>query len=145
MLESNFTAAWYQTFRRMKKLLEQLNAILIGEQEQRPLELRELKITFEKKDREILRSIKLCKKSGGVIGIYSPVLGNGMTLCSVLQIHHDKTLALQPIDPNGNIVSKILLDLSEVTCICPFNQIYTQPEHEEAEIPSQLNMFQSVN
>lgn len=132
----------------MKKLLEQLNAILMGEQE-RVLELRELKLGFERKEKEILRSIQLCKKSGGVIGIYSPVLGSGMILCSILQILHDRTLVLRPIDPLGKMVSKTLLDISEVTCVCPFNQVYRQavdvPENDDAIIPSQLNMFQSVN
>jgi hypothetical protein len=132
----------------MKKLLEHLNAILAGEQE-RFLELRELKLCFVKKEKEILRTIQLCKKSGGLIGIYSPMLGNGMFLCSVLQILQDKTLVLRPIDPNGKMLSKTLIDLSEVTCICPFNQVYNRQqadsEMDEENIPSQLNIFHSVN
>jgi hypothetical protein len=131
----------------MKKLFEHLNSILADDE---VLELRELKLGFVRKEKEILRIIQLCKKSGGVIGIYSPVLGNGMFLCSVQQILQGKTLVLRPVDPNGKILSKTLIDLSEVTCICPFNQVYNHQHAVESEMddedsPSQLNIFQSAN
>jgi hypothetical protein len=132
----------------MKKLIEQLNTLLIGEQE-RSLELRELKLGFIRKEKEILHSIQLCKKSGGIIGMYSPVLGKGMILCTVLQILQDNTVVIRPIDPNVSITSKTLINLSEVTCICPFNQLYSpagsEMEDEGGNVPSQLNMFQNVN
>jgi hypothetical protein len=132
----------------MHKLLQQLSTILVGEQE-RPLELRELKVEFVKKEQEILRQFKLCKKSGGVIGIYSLALGRGMFLVTVQEIINDKTIIFKTLPVDGCLSSKVLLDLSEISCLCPFNQIYREPREitafKEAMTDAELSTIQHHN
>lgn len=132
----------------MHKLLEQLNSILTGTGKEESVELCELKVEFLKKQKDILRTLQLCKKSGGIIGIYSETLGKGMFLVTVSQIVDDRTVALRMLDSKGALSSKTLLGISEIASVCPFNQIYQEPLVEEEKyhaLPSSVNLFQHIN
>ena len=112
----------------MKQLLEKLSDLFLGEQ-QAKLELRELHVQFIRKEKAILKQVKLCKESGGLIGVYSPVLGEGMFLTTVDEIHiqHDDTrIDFKPYDISGKFLDKTSLSIKDISCICPFNQIYSE-------------------
>lgn len=132
----------------MHKLLEQLTNILSGGEKQESVSLCELKVEFLTKPRDILRSVQLCKKSGGVIGIYSDTLGKGMFLVTILQLVDNRTIALRMINSKAEPFSKTLLDISEISAVCPFNQVYQEPvvpQEQYHALPSSVNLFQHIN
>jgi hypothetical protein len=114
----------------MNKLLEQLSVLLMGE-EQIKLELRELQVQFIRNKKAILKQAKLCRKSHGLIGVYSPLLGKGMFLTTVDHIHSindDALIVFKPYDPNGGSPERTAVPLKDISCICPFNQVYDEPQ-----------------
>ena len=113
----------------MKNFLEKLGALLIGE-EPIKLQLRELQVQFIRNRNAILQQIKLCRKSGGLIGVYSDELGKGMFLTTVDHIHSiddEVLIVFKPYDVNGDFLQRTSLPLKDISGICPFNQIYEAP------------------
>jgi hypothetical protein len=121
----------------MLRFIEKISELLLS-QNQRTLELRELKVQFVRNRQAIQQHLHQCKKSGGIIGVYATRLGKGMFLGTVTSIHYD-IISLRPIE--DNIAAKaIMVPLNEITSVCPFNQVYEEKEqlevapleHEEA-------------
>ena len=113
----------------MKKFLETLGDIFLGEN-QTGLELRELQIQFICDKETILKHIRLCKKSRGLIGVYSDQLGKGMFLAAIehiLPIENDVLVILKPYGASMDFDKKTSLPLNDISRICPFNQIYSEP------------------
>ena len=108
----------------MLRFIEKIGEFLLPEQE-RALELRELRVQFVKDRRAILHHLKICKKSKGIIGLYATRLGKGMFLGTVTSIYHD-VITLRPVEDYDT--KTIMLPINEITSICPFNQIYAEPE-----------------
>jgi hypothetical protein len=117
----------------MLKIIERIGEILLSQQE-RALELRELKVQFIRDRKSIMHHLKLCKKSKGIIGLYATRLGKGMFLGTITSIYHN-VITLRPVDDNDAMVKTIMLPLDEITSICPFNQIYSEPEEVEETAP----------
>jgi hypothetical protein len=115
----------------MLKLIEKIGEILIP-QEQKALELRELKVQFVRDKRAILHHLKMCKKSNGIVGIYATRLGRGMFLGTITSIYHD-VITLRPIEAVDHDAKAIMIPLKEITSICPFNQVYVAAEEVELE------------
>lgn len=129
-----FTAGWSQATKPtndMLRFIEKIGELLLAQQE-RTLELRELKVEFITNRRAIHHHLKLCKKSKGIIGLYAARLGKGMFIGSVTSLYHD-VITLKPVGQEEETAKTIMLPINEITSICPFNQIYTEPE-EEVEI-----------
>lgn len=118
----------------MLRFIEKIGVLLLSHHE-RGLELRELRVQFIKNRQAIMQHLRLCKKSKGIIGIYATRLGKGMIIGTVTSIYHD-VITLRPVGEEEETVKTILLPINEITSICPFNQIYTEPE-EPAEISGQ--------
>lgn len=118
----------------MNKLLEQIGVFLLGE-EQIKFQLRELQVQFIRNQKAMLTQIKLCKKSHGLIGVYSPLLGKGMFLTTVDDIRFidDEVLVIfKPYEVIGDMPEKTSIPFSAITCICPFNQLYSEPVETDA-------------
>jgi hypothetical protein len=115
----------------MLRFIEKIGELLLSQQE-RTLELRELKVQFIRNRRAIVHHLKLCKKSKGIIGIYAARLGKGMFIGTVTSLYPDM-ITIKPVGQDEEAVKTIMLPINEITSICPFNQIYTEPE-EELEI-----------
>lgn len=118
----------------MLKLIERIGEILLSQQE-RALELRELKVQFIRDRKAIMHHLKLCKKSKGIIGLYATRLGRGMFLGTITSIYHD-VITLRPLE-DESVAKTIMLPLNEITSICPFNQIYAEPEEAEESMQGQ--------
>jgi hypothetical protein len=116
----------------MLKFIEKIGELLLSQNE-RELELRELKVQFIRNRQEILHHLKLCKKSKGIVGIYSKSLGKGMFIGTVSSLYHD-VIALRPVGETDPTLKTIMLPINEISSLCPFNQIYIEPEEEEVEI-----------
>lgn len=115
----------------MLRFIEKIGELILSQQE-RALELRELRVQFVKDRKAILHHLKICKKSKGIIGLYATRLGRGMFLGTVTSIYHD-VITLRPVEDYD--AKTIMLPINEITSICPFNQIYAEPE--EVEEPAQ--------
>jgi hypothetical protein len=115
----------------MLKFIERIGELLLFPND-RALELRELKVQFIKNRRAILHHLKLCKKSKGIVGLYATRLGKGMFIGTVTSLYHD-VITIRPVGQDEEAVKTIMLPINEIASICPFNQIYTEPE-EEVEI-----------
>ena len=118
----------------MLKFIEKIGELLLSEQE-RVLELRELRVQFVSDRKTIMHHLKICKKSKGIIGLYATRLGKGMFLGTVTSIYHD-VIALKPVHDSEADTKTIMLPLNEITSICPFNQIYIEPEEAEEVSPA---------
>ncbi|HEY0742373.1 MAG TPA: hypothetical protein VGD40_12955 [Chryseosolibacter sp.] len=116
----------------MLRIIERIGELLLSQQE-RALELRELKVQFVRDRNAIVHHLKICKKSKGVIGLYATRLGRGMFLGTITSIHRD-VITLRPIEVSDHDSHTIMLPLNEVTAICPFNQIYSEPEETDDEM-----------
>jgi hypothetical protein len=112
----------------MLRFIEKIGELLLSEQD-RALELRELKVQFIRNRQAILHHLKMCKKSKGIVGIYATRLGKGMFIGTVTSLFHD-VITLRPVDNEHETIKTIMLPINEISSICPFNQIYTEPEEE---------------
>lgn len=110
----------------MLRFIEKIGELLLSQQE-RALELRELRVQFVRDRKAILHYLKICKKSKGIIGVYATRLGRGMFLGTVTSIYHD-VITLKPVDDHDLTAKTIMLPINEISSICPFNQIYAEPE-----------------
>jgi hypothetical protein len=115
----------------MLRFIEKIGELLLSGQE-RALELRELKVQFVRNRQSIVHHLKMCKKSKGIVGIYATRLGKGMFIGTVTSLYHD-VITLRPVDEAHETIKTIMLPINEITSICPFNQIYTEPD-EEVEV-----------
>jgi hypothetical protein len=132
-----FTAGWRNLIATaMLKLIEKVGEFLLGPEEADDnstgkVELRELEVKFIKTQKQILHHIRLCKKSGGLIGVYSDVLGRGMFLTTVEDIEEDElggtVIFFKPYDMSGRILQRSTVSLKEISALCPFNQMYVEP------------------
>lgn len=113
----------------MLRIIERIGELLLSQQE-RALELRELRVQFIRDRNLIVHHLKSCRKSKGVIGLYATRLGRGMFLGTVTSIHRD-VITIRPIDVMEHDSHTIMLPMNEITAICPFNQIYSEPEEVE--------------
>ncbi|HEY0652762.1 MAG TPA: hypothetical protein VGD65_06525 [Chryseosolibacter sp.] len=112
----------------MLRFIERIGELLLSPQE-RALDLRELRVQFIKNRKAILHHLKLCKKSKGIVGLYATRLGKGMFIGTVTSLYHD-VITLRPVGDESEAMKTIMLPINEITSICPFNQIYTEPEEE---------------
>jgi hypothetical protein len=69
--------------------------------------------------------------TGKVVGVYSPVLGNGMFLVCVEQIllepKNAEKIILKPFDMNGIMLATNELLLHDIKSVCPFDTFYVNP------------------
>jgi hypothetical protein len=123
----------------MLKLIEKVGELLLGPEESNDpstakLELRELEVKFLRNEKQMLHHIRLCKRSGGLIGVYADVLGQGMFLTTVEDIEEDDdgtAIVLKPFDMSGRLLKRSTLALKDINAICPFNQMYVEPRVQE--------------
>lgn len=121
----------------MLRFIERIGELLLSQQD-RALELRELRVQFVRNRKAILHHLKICKKSRGIIGLYATRLGKGMFLGTVTSIYHD-VITLRPVEDHD--AKTIMLPINEISSICPFNQIYSEPEEvEEQETEESLRL-----
>jgi len=108
----------------MTKLLEKVAHFLVGEQTP-ATNLHEIRIEFIEDKTEIIHHIEACKRSRGIVGIYSPALGRGMFLSTVTDVYKlgvDTLIDLKPYHFKTGLQRKVTISIKDVNCICPFNQ-----------------------
>ncbi len=116
----------------MLTILEKIAQVFLTQQEH-TLQLRELKVEFVRNQKNILHHLQLCKKSGGILGVYCGRLGKGMFLATVAGIN-DSFVTLRAVDDSERLQRESLtVQVKEITAICPFNQIYADSNEDIAE------------
>jgi hypothetical protein len=78
----------------------------------------------------MLRELEYCRRASNLVGVYCPLLGNGMFLVGVEQIvtGDDGVLIIfHPSDMSGHTLSRRTLQIDEITMIVPFNNPFVQP------------------
>ena len=125
----------------MINFIEKIAQLFLTQQEHM-LQLRELKVEFVRNQKGILHHLRLCKKSGGIIGLYCPRLGKGMCLAVVSGVN-DSFVTIRPVDDSERVQHEVVtLPVKEITAICPFNQIYSDVEADVlSEIPATLKVM----
>jgi hypothetical protein len=109
----------------MSKFLEKVADFLTHDGNPR-YHLHEIRIEFIDSKTEMLGHIERCKKSRGVIGIYSSALGDGMFLSAVEAVYKlgaDTLVELKPYDFKKGLQGATTVSMKDISCICPFNQI----------------------
>lgn len=112
----------------MKKFIQKLCVYLLGEDHQ-TYQLSELRVDLVRDNLKILKEVRRCKQSGGLIGIYSRMLGSGMCLTRVEDICEfgkETVVILNPLEVMGFMPEKNSIPLSEIRFVCPFNQVYEE-------------------
>jgi hypothetical protein len=89
-------------------------------------------LTFVKTNPEISELLIESQTTGTLIGVYSPMLGEGMFLTRVESIcmentQNKKIVVLNRYDMSGHILATTRVALSDIRTVCPFNQIYKNP------------------
>ena len=116
--------------RKIEKVFEFLfGPEILGSQPEK-LELREMEVKIITTGKPMLEQLELCRRSGGLIGVYSPLLGRGMFLTAVEDIDRSSEgvrVVFKPYDMNGNFLERSTLLVREISGICPFNQVYVEP------------------
>lgn len=83
------------------------------------------------KQRKTIREALIeSRGTGKVIGVYCPVLGEGMFLTCVDEVTaqgKDEIIVLKPYDMNGVLLVKNELSLSAIKSVCPFESFYVNP------------------
>lgn len=90
----------------------------------------DLELEFIKNRRSIYRELAISKEAGTVVGITSPVLGDGMFITAVDDIYTTEAGAvvqLKPYDMSGHFLARTQLSLSEIRSVCPFKTAYRNP------------------
>jgi hypothetical protein len=90
------------------------------------------RVSFVKVAADILKELTLSKETGSLIGVYSPILGEGMFLTRVEKLHFesmhdDQIVVLNRYDMSGHILATTSVALSEIRIVCPFKQLYENP------------------
>jgi hypothetical protein len=70
------------------------------------------------------------KGSGKVLGVYCPIIGNGMFLTGVDDIilaDKQETVVLKPYDMNGILLIPNQVPLTAIRSVCPFESFYINP------------------
>jgi hypothetical protein len=101
----------------MKKLRN-----LISRSSGRPLQHHQ-PFDIVKAKKGIIRELQLSMESGSLIGLFSPVLSDGMLLVTVLSIESKggrEMAILAKYDIAGTLLSTSNLAINEITGICPF-------------------------
>src|SRR5687767_6658026 len=84
-------------------------------------------LTFRK---SLLKMLVKSHKKETIIGIYSDVLGDGMFVTGVEQIHEnngDHIIQLKRYDVIGTFLIRNTISLSEIKAVCLFDMRYKNP------------------
>jgi hypothetical protein len=85
---------------------------------------------FIRRKEHMLKELEYCCKTANLVGVYCPLLGNGMFLVGVEEIvsGDDGSLVIfYSRDMSGHTLSRRTLHIDEITMIVPFNNPYVQP------------------
>ena len=79
----------------------------------------------------MLEEFKFCLQHRNLVGVYCPILGNGMFLVGVENIiwgdDGSASIVFFPLDMSGHSLARRSIELSEITSIVPFNNPYISP------------------
>jgi hypothetical protein len=86
---------------------------------------------FIKRKQKMLEEFKFCLQHGNLVGVYCPILGNGMFLAGVENIiwgdDGSPSIVFFPFDMSGHALARRSIELNEITSIVPFNNPYISP------------------
>jgi hypothetical protein len=94
----------------------------------------------------IRKEILMSRDSGKVLGVYCPVLGDGMFLTCVDDVVNgdgQEIVVFKPYDMNGHLLQRNQLAIAEIRSVCPFDSYYVNPLIKE-EKEFVFRQFQSV-
>ena len=109
----------------MNRILERVAYFLMSSETQK-YELCEIQVEFIEDKPIILEHINRCRRSGGILGIYSSELGDGMFLTTpdaVYELGPDTIIDLKVYHFRKGYTETATVSLKDIKCICPFNQI----------------------
>lgn len=86
---------------------------------------------FIRSKSKMLQEFQFCLRQRNLVGIYCSLLGNGMFLVGVEDIHFGEngssTIIFFPQDMSGHTLARRSIELGEITSIVPFNNPYISP------------------
>jgi hypothetical protein len=85
---------------------------------------------FIRSKKKMLSELEYCLGKRNLVGVYCPLLGNGMFLVGVENIVYgdDGTLIVfYSQDMSGHVLSRRTLHIDEINMIVPFNNPYISP------------------
>lgn|SRR5690606_34778643 len=89
-----------------------------------------LYFNFARSRQRMLALLQESELNDTVVGIYAPVLGDGMFLTTVEQIHFltgDTIVVLNQFELSGGLLHKSILSVNEIHTVCPFPVPYRHP------------------
>jgi hypothetical protein len=112
----------------MRTFLEKLRDGIMSPFEYQSLQVNSLQLV---KQRSMIRKqLTKSKGSGKVLGVYCPIIGNGMFLTGVDDIilaDKQETVVLKPYDMNGILLIPNQVPLIAIRSVCPFESFYINP------------------
>jgi hypothetical protein len=85
---------------------------------------------FIRSKKKMISELEYCLRKSNLVGVYCPLLGNGMFLVGVENIVYgdDGTLIVfYSQDMSGHTLSRRTLHIDEINMIVPFNNPYISP------------------
>lgn len=86
---------------------------------------------------KMLQEFEYCLRHRNLVGVYCPLLGNGMFLAGVENIlcgeDRSSMIIFFPYDMSGHRLARRSIELDEITMIVPFNNSYVSPAGLEIE------------
>jgi hypothetical protein len=112
----------------MKNFIEKLRDGIMSPFEHQPQQLNSLHLL---KQRSLIRKQLIeSKGTGKVLGVYCPIIGNGMFLTGVDDIiltDKHEMVVLKPYDMNGILLVPNQVPLTAIRSVCPFESFYINP------------------
>jgi hypothetical protein len=113
----------------MKQFVEKFKGILFKQIPSKNSADQE-ELRFIRNRKGILSALSHSKESQNIIGIISPVLGEGMFLTAVDEIDitgQEAVVVLKQYDMSGHILVRTHLSLDEFKSVCLFQMLYKNP------------------
>src|SRR4051812_19329371 len=105
----------------MKTFIEKLRDGIMHPFEHQPLQLNSLQLIRQRA--QIRKQLLESKGTGKVLGIYCPLMGNGMFLTGVddlIMAEKLEVVILKPYDMNGILLIPHQVPVTAIRSICPF-------------------------
>jgi hypothetical protein len=87
---------------------------------------------FIRSKKEMLKEFEYCLRERNLVGVYCPLLGNGMFLVGVENIvsgDEGSLIIFYSLDMSGHALSRRTLHVDEISMIVPFNNPFIPPIH----------------
>jgi hypothetical protein len=115
----------------MKKITETLREFLPALKEKVLAETNLASFDFIRSKSTLRKEFEFCLRERNLVGIYCPLLGNGMFLVGVENIIYGEdggtNIVFYSHDMSGHTLARRTLCIDEITMIVPFNNAFVHP------------------